>query len=37
MKICPQCDDGYPDIAVTCPIHGGLLSEQTACEWLKKL
>jgi serine/threonine protein kinase len=27
MKICPQCDTGYPDNAVTCPTHGGLLSE----------
>jgi len=27
MKICPQCDTGYPDNAETCPTHGGLLSE----------
>jgi serine/threonine-protein kinase len=27
MKICPQCDTGYPDNAVTCPTHGGPLSE----------
>lgn len=27
MKICPQCDTGYPDNAVTCPTHGVLLSE----------
>jgi hypothetical protein len=27
MKICPQGDIGYPDNAVTCPTHGGLLSE----------
>ena len=27
MKICPQCDTGYPDNAVTFPTHGGLLSE----------
>src|SRR5271157_3987517 len=27
MKICPQCDTGYPDNALNCPIHGGLLSE----------
>jgi serine/threonine-protein kinase len=27
MKICPQCDTGYSDNAVTCPTHGGLLSE----------
>jgi serine/threonine protein kinase len=27
MKICPQCDTGYPDNAVTCLTHGGLLSE----------
>ena len=27
MKICPQCDTGYPDNAETCPAHGGLLSE----------
>jgi serine/threonine protein kinase len=27
MKICPQCDTGYPDNAMTCPAHGVLLSE----------
>jgi hypothetical protein len=27
MKICPQCDTGYPDNAMTCPTHGGLQSE----------
>jgi serine/threonine-protein kinase len=27
MKICPQCETGYPDNVVTCPTHGGLLSE----------
>jgi len=27
MRICPQCDTGYPDNAETCPTHGGLLSE----------
>ncbi|HEY1210007.1 MAG TPA: serine/threonine-protein kinase [Terracidiphilus sp.] len=27
MKICPQCDTGYPDNALNCPIHGGFLSE----------
>jgi serine/threonine protein kinase len=27
MKICPQCDTGYPDNTVTCPTHGGPLSE----------
>jgi serine/threonine-protein kinase len=27
MKICPQCDTGYPDNVMTCPTHGGLLSE----------
>jgi serine/threonine protein kinase/TPR repeat protein len=27
MKICPQCETGYPDNAVTCPTHGGHLSE----------
>lgn len=27
MKICPQCEAGYPDELTTCPVHGGLLSE----------
>src|SRR5450631_3726858 len=27
MKICPQCESGYPDSLTQCPIHGGLLSE----------
>ncbi len=27
MKLCPQCDTGYPDTAATCPTHGGMLSE----------
>ncbi len=27
MKICPQCDTGYPDNTATCPTHGGPLSE----------
>ena len=27
MKLCPQCETGYPDSAVTCPTHGGMLSE----------
>lgn len=27
MKLCPQCDTGYPDSASTCPTHDGMLSE----------
>lgn len=27
MKLCPQCEAGYPDELTTCPVHGGLLSE----------
>ena len=27
MKICPQCESGYPDQLESCPIHGVLLSE----------
>jgi serine/threonine protein kinase/TPR repeat protein len=27
MKICPQCDNGYPDRAAACPVHGGPLTE----------
>ncbi len=27
MKICPYCEAGYDDRLVTCPTHGGLLSE----------
>jgi len=27
MKICPQCECGYPDTQATCPVHGGMLSE----------
>ncbi len=27
MKLCPQCDTGFPDSADTCPTHGGMLSE----------
>ena len=27
MKLCPQCDTGYPDSAATCPTHGGPLHE----------
>lgn len=27
MKICPQCENGYPDRAAACPIHGGPLTE----------
>jgi WD40 repeat protein/tRNA A-37 threonylcarbamoyl transferase component Bud32 len=27
MKICPQCECGYPDSQTTCPVHGGVLSE----------
>jgi serine/threonine-protein kinase len=27
MKLCPQCDTGYPDSATTCPTHGGALHE----------
>ncbi len=27
MKICPQCESGYPDKLEACPIHGVLLSE----------
>ncbi len=27
MKLCPLCETGFPDGAVTCPTHGGLLSE----------
>jgi len=27
MKLCPQCDTGYPDQHVTCPTHGVMLGE----------
>jgi serine/threonine protein kinase len=27
MKICPQCDSGYPDSHTTCPTHGLPLNE----------
>lgn len=27
MKLCPQCDTGYPDSSIKCPTHGGILSE----------
>ena len=27
MKLCPQCDKGYPGSESTCPIHGGPLTE----------
>jgi len=27
MKLCPQCEYGFHDSAVTCPTHGGMLSE----------
>ena len=27
MKICPLCESGYHDSRITCPTHGGLLSE----------
>jgi serine/threonine protein kinase len=27
MKTCPQCDTGYPDSQIACPIHGHLLNE----------
>jgi serine/threonine-protein kinase len=27
MKICPHCETGFPDSALSCPTHGGLLSE----------
>jgi TPR repeat protein len=27
VKICPQCDTGYPDNTVTCPTHGEPLSK----------
>jgi serine/threonine protein kinase len=27
MKLCPQCDTGYPDRHTTCPTHGVLLNE----------
>ncbi|MGB8259256.1 MAG: serine/threonine-protein kinase, partial [Terracidiphilus sp.] len=27
MKICPQCESGYHDSHMTCPTHGGMLSE----------
>jgi serine/threonine protein kinase len=27
MKLCPQCNTGYPDSHTNCPIHGGYLSE----------
>jgi serine/threonine-protein kinase len=27
MKICPQCDTGYPDSQTACPIHGLVLNE----------
>ena len=27
MKLCPQCDTGYPDFHVTCPTHGVMLGE----------
>jgi serine/threonine protein kinase len=27
MKLCPQCESGYPDNLTACPIHGGLLGE----------
>ena len=27
MKLCPQCDSGYPDSHATCPTHGVVLSE----------
>ena len=26
MKLCPQCEAGYPNELNTCPLHGGLLS-----------
>jgi serine/threonine-protein kinase len=27
MKLCTQCDTGFPDQVVTCPTHGGVLGE----------
>jgi serine/threonine protein kinase len=27
MKYCDRCPSGYPDYAVTCPVHGGALHE----------
>jgi serine/threonine protein kinase len=27
MKICPWCEAGYSDELISCPVHGGLLSE----------
>ena len=27
MKVCSQCDTGYPESHTTCPTHGGVLSE----------
>jgi len=27
MKLCPQCDNGYPDSQTICPTHGVTLSE----------
>ena len=27
MKICPWCEAGYSDEFISCPVHGGLLSE----------
>jgi len=27
MKVCPQCNTGYPDGHITCPTHGAYLSE----------
>jgi WD40 repeat protein len=27
MKLCPKCENGYPDSLTTCPIHGYMLSE----------
>jgi serine/threonine protein kinase len=27
MKLCPQCQTGYPDSVESCPTHGGMLSE----------
>jgi formylglycine-generating enzyme required for sulfatase activity/tRNA A-37 threonylcarbamoyl transferase component Bud32 len=27
MKLCPQCQTGFPNDAETCPTHGGMLNE----------